>query len=225
MKVKTEADRDAKVLADFVANLPRFAYEPRNHACYAHMGATICDSILQAGLNYRTVVAPRVRAVLRRWPSANTTTSFWRMLRRFDIRSVIDWRNAEKPRRILELTEFCLERGLETETCLQSWLLDDANADSLRTVRGVGPKTVDYLKMLVGLPAVAVDRHLRTFVSWAGLSLSDYDAISAVVSQAADLLGVHRGSLDHAIWSYVSSSRTGSGCGNLSSRHHLRKAA
>ena len=92
-------------------------------------------------------------------------------------------------------------------------------------VRGVGPKTVDYLKTLVGLPAIAVDRHLRTFVSWAGLDLSDYDEISAVLSRAADLLEVHRGSLDHAIWSYVSNSTTRKGYEHFGSRCHLRKAA
>ncbi len=204
----TQAEENARILAGFVTNLGGFAYERRNHACYAHMGATICDAILQAGLNYRTVVAPRVRAILRRWPSASTTSSFLRLLRRYEIGRVIDWRDPEKPKRIVELTEFCFGQALETETCLQAWLVDDENCRSLLSVRGVGPKTVDYLKTLAGLPAVAVDRHVRTFVSWAGLDLSDYKEISTVVGLTADLLGVHRGSLDHAIWSYVSNSRT-----------------
>lgn len=170
------------------------------------MGATICDSILQAGLNYRTVVAPRIRRLLGRWPSAQTTSAFRRMTNRFDLCEAISWQHPEKPRRILELADFCVGERLETEECLRCWLEDDRNADVLLGIRGVGPKTVDYIKTLVGLPAVAVDRHLRTFVSWAGLDLTSYDEIQLTVVQAADMLGVHRGSLDHAIWSYVSRS-------------------
>ena len=44
-------------------------------------------------------------------------------------------------------------------------------------------------------------------MSWAGVSLTSYDEIKLTVSHAADLLGVHRGALDHAIWSYVSRSK------------------
>jgi hypothetical protein len=221
----SQAEENARVLARFITKLGGFPYERRNVACYAHMGATICDAILQAGLNYRTVVAPRVRAILRRWPSANTTSSFRRLLQRYEIARVIDWRDVEKPRRIVELTEFCYEQSLETETCLQIWLVDDNNAHSLLNVRGVGPKTVDYLKTLVGLPAVAVDRHLRAFVSWAGLDLGDYEEISTVVGLTADLLGVHRGSLDHAIWSYVSNSRTARRPIRIGCKQPLGKAA
>ena len=218
-----QAQNNARILADFVSSIPGFSYEQRNCACYAHMGATICDSILQAGLNYRTVVAPRIRSLLRRWPSARTTSAFRRMLNRFDLRQVISWQDSEKPRRIVELTDFCVGRGLETEECLRCWLEDDGNAESLLDVKGVGPKTVDYVKTLVGLPAVAVDRHVRTFVSWAGLNLTSYDEIKLTVVQAADLLGVHRGSLDHAIWSYVSRSNANNRgaipeCGDARSR-------
>jgi endonuclease III len=206
--VTLEDKKNARILADFVSGIQGLSFEQRECACYTHMGATICDSVLQAGLNYRTVVAPRIRSLVQRWPSAKTTSAFLRMLNRFDIRQVIAWRDSEKPRRIVELTRFCAGHGLETEDCLRRWLEVDVNAESLLSVRGVGPKTVDYIKTLVGLPAVAVDRHLRTFVSWAGVNLTSYDEIKLAVSHAADLLGVHRGALDHAIWSYVSRSRT-----------------
>jgi hypothetical protein len=66
----------------------------------------------------------------------------------------------------------------------------------------------DFLcdKMLVGIPAVAVDRHIRTFVQRAGFRSNNYTAIREVVEEAADRLQVHRTSLDYAIWVHVSQS-------------------
>jgi endonuclease III len=168
------------------------------------MGAIICDTILQAGLNYRTVVAPRVNELIRRWPSAWRTSTFAAMTTRFGISKVLNWRDPEKPRRIIELTNLLSANHVDSESQLREWLSDSANTEPLRRVRGVGPKTADYIKALVGVEAVAVDRHVRTFVAWAGLSLARYDEVQQVVCDAADMLGHDRGALDHAIWTYVS---------------------
>lgn len=196
--------RDAARLCQFIRALSSFDVRPRDGACYAHMGATICDTILQAGLNYRTVVAPRVQRMLDRWPAAVTTSRFIAMVERHGLNDVLLWRNAEKPTRIGQLADFLKLRGIETEADASNWLASDENAATLRTVRGVGPKTVDYFKSLVGLPAVAVDRHVRTFVGWAGIRATSYVDVRELVSTAADTLAVERHALDHAIWSYVS---------------------
>ena len=122
---------------------------------------------------------------------------------RYGLHDVLSWSHPEKPTRIGQLTEFLAERNIETEHDLSEWLIVEANSESLRGLRGVGPKTVDYLKSLVGIPAVAVDRHVRTFVGWAGIQMSDYNEIRQLVADAADILMVERHTLDHAIWSYV----------------------
>jgi hypothetical protein len=202
--------RDAVRLCQFIRALPCFEVQPRNGACYAHMGATICDTILQAGLNYRTVVAPRVRRVLCRWPAAVTTSRFIAMVSRHGLNDVLMWQNAEKPTRVGQFAEFLQDRGIEMEGDASNWLASDENCATLQTVRGVGPKTVDYFKSLVGLPAVAVDRHVRTFVAWAGIRATSYADIRELVSAAADAMQIERHDLDHAIWSYVSvSTRVG----------------
>lgn len=190
-------------LTSFALGLNGFVIRQRKGPCYAHMGATLCDAILQAGLNYRTVVAPRVERVMQRWPSAIVTTRFLAMISRYGLNDVLIWKHVEKPTRIGQLAEFLAARDIETECELSEWLIVEANSESLLKVRGVGPKTVDYLKSLVGLPAVAVDRHIRTFVGWAGVGASNYNEIRQLVSDAADVLEVERNALDHAIWSYV----------------------
>jgi endonuclease III len=110
----------------------------------------------------------------------------------------------EKPRRILELTEFLLGERVETEEGFAEWLTYDQNIALLRQVRGVGPKTADYIKSIVGIPTVAVDRHVRAFVRLAGLEIRDYDQIRETVCAAADILGYDHSALDHAIWVYSS---------------------
>jgi endonuclease III len=75
----------------------------------------------------------------------------------------------------------------------------------LHSLNGIGPKTVDYIKMLVGIPSVAIDRHVRVFVQAAGLPQTRYAEVQQVVQLAADTLEMNRSSFDWAIWSYVSS--------------------
>lgn len=197
----------ARRLADYIAGLDGFVVHPRTGANYDHMGAIICDSILQAGLNYATVVAPRVQRLLVRWPKARRTSVFVSMTKRLGLADVLNWRDPEKPRRIVELTGFFAGERIETERELHNWLSIAGHAETLLTVRGVGPKTIDYIKSLVGVQTVAVDRHLRTFVARAGLQLRAYDDVRTVTCAAADILGHEYCALDHAIWSYVSQNR------------------
>jgi endonuclease III len=169
------------------------------------MGATITDTVLQAGLNYKTVVQPRVNRLLQEYPEAQTTSGFRNLIGFYGLKSLITWSHHEKPRRILEMTWFFSNEGIETELALQEWLLRPGNANLLYSLRGIGAKTLDYLKMLVGIPTVPIDRHVRSFVRAAGLVYTQYADVQQVVQLAADNLGINRTSFDWAIWSYVSS--------------------
>jgi hypothetical protein len=168
------------------------------------MGATIVDAGLQAGLNYRTVVEPRVRRLMHEHPEAATTTGFRELVAFHGLRDLIGWSHPEKPRRIAEITWVFANDGVETEDMLRVWLGKPGNASVLLQLRGVGPKTVDYLRILVGMPALAVDRHVRSLVGAAGLTYSHYDEIRHVAEMAADHLGVSRDGFDRAIWFYLS---------------------
>lgn len=202
---KSSADRSVLKLAKFVKSLSGFQSLVRDRSAYNHMGATICDTILQAGLNYRTVVAPRVNQVIQRWPTAKTSSAFLFNIRRYDLLSVISWSDEEKPRRIISLTEFLVDEDLETEREVANWLTDTENVESLRKLRGFGPKTTDYFKMLVGISTVPVDRHVRSFLSKAGVVAKGYEATQAVFEETAELLNINKSSLDYAVWLHESS--------------------
>jgi endonuclease III len=74
----------------------------------------------------------------------------------------------------------------------------------IRQVRGVGPKTVDYMACLVGVDCIAVDRHIRGFAELAGLEDDSYDYLREVFGFAADLLSISRREFDASIWRYQS---------------------
>jgi hypothetical protein len=174
---------------------------------YRHMGATISDAALQAGLNYRTVVAPRVTNVLRHWPRATTTSAFSRKVRLYDLGRLLEWRDPVKLTRAVALADFFLDAGIETEDELSTFLMDEFRAESLLAINGIGRKTVDYLKILAGLPAFAIDRHVKAVIAEAGISCGSYEEARGLMLAAAEYLAVDAAALDSRIWTAMSRRR------------------
>jgi len=191
-------------LVEYLNALEGFAIVDCTDLKYSHMGAVITDAILQAGINYDAVVHPRVRRILETYREAVTTSAFKRLIDEQGLKTILRWSDDEKPRRILALTQFFLDQGIETERDLAAWLADDANRPKLLHVRGVGPKTVDYLKILVGLQTAAPDRYVFRVLEEAGVDVADYDEAREVINLAADAMGVERAYFDYSIWCYMS---------------------
>lgn len=176
---------------------------------WQHMGAVITDASLQASMKYKTTVLPRVRALLAEWPDATTTSAFVERLGRDDVAAVLRWpRDSKKMRMLDALAKFLADEQVETTSDLRTALEDSAFRARLRTVKGVGPKTVDYLAILVGSTEdVAVDSQLRAFARDAGITVTGYDDLRAVVTAAAATRGCAPGALDAAIWAHQSGAR------------------
>jgi thermostable 8-oxoguanine DNA glycosylase len=69
----------------------------------------------------------------------------------------------------------------------------------------MGPKTVDYFKILCGeQDTAAIDMHLTRFLERSGVRVSSYGQARNVIAAAAALLGVSAAGLDHSIWTYMS---------------------
>ncbi len=193
----------AQTIANFLASVvpTQTALERKG---YSHMGATLTDTVLQAGLNYRSVVLPRVQHVLSVYPQAHTTSSFSQVLRDVGPGIVLRWSHPEKIQRLSRLVDLFLTKKLETELDVACWLSSAPAAIELLSIKGIGPKTLDYLKILVGIPSVAVDRHIRTLFRIVGLEYKDYDDFKSVIYQAAEILNIQPQILDGIIWQYVS---------------------
>lgn len=169
-----------------------------------HIGALFTDAVLQAGVNYRSVVRPRVESVLIRFPEADTVTAFSNVLERYGIGNVLNWNNAAKIRRMQDLVSFCMCHSIDTASELTQFLNDKTGEDLLKEINGIGDKTCDYMKRLLGFDTVAVDRHIRDFLEDADILYDDYYDIKEVVEFAADFMDITRRELDYSIWSYMS---------------------
>lgn len=104
----------------------------------------------------------------------------------------------------MQVVNLFASEDIETEENLKNWLIDDKNLTKLRSIKGIGPKTVDYFKLLVGLKTSAIERHLLAFIKSAGLHPSSYYEAQAIIDATADILSVNRAYFDHSIWQFMS---------------------
>ncbi|AKD04365.1 hypothetical protein POKO110462_16475 [Pontibacter korlensis] len=202
--------KEARKLANFIIGLeePFFTHYVPDRICYNHIGALYTDVILQAGLNYKSVVKPRVQRVLTHYPEANTVESFSIVLQEEGFEKVIKWKHPIKQERMLRLLEFSDIKGINTSEDLKGFLQNTYCRQSLLELNGFGPKSLDYLLKLLNFDSVAVDRHIYSFVELAEISATDYHATKKVVEFAADLLEVSRSSIDYSIWKFMSNKQS-----------------
>ncbi|HMJ70360.1 MAG TPA: hypothetical protein VK508_15755 [Cyclobacteriaceae bacterium] len=196
---------EANFLANYIKsiNLPLNRHE--GFQPYRHIGALFTNVILQAGLNYRTVVQPRVAKLMTEYPTADTLTGFESAIFNDGIETVIQWKHQDKIDRMTQLISFCKSKSVNTCIDLTLFLQEHSNRDELLEIKGIGPKTLDYLLKLLNFDTVAVDRHIYAFVQQSGLQVAGYQPTKKVVEFAADLLSVSRMSIDYSIWLYMSS--------------------
>lgn len=192
-------------LKEYISQIDDFKFiEPEYCPYINHVGALFTDTILQAGVNYRSVVWPRVAHVLDTFPYATTVSIFAEILENYGTANVLHWSNAEKIQRMNELIWFCLDHQIETSRQLKEFLRYEKNVSMLKDIHGIGNKTCDYLKRLLGFDIVAVDRHIRSFMESADIFCDDYFDIKEIVEYTADFMDKTRRELDYSIWSYMS---------------------
>lgn len=172
-----------------------------------HIGAVIVDATLQRQRKYSTVVLPRVKNLKDEWPDASTTSGMRQRIETGRLGETINWSPGPRLVQISELTSLFEALGIETVDDLRARLTDPtarpALRAKLRAVKYVGPKTVDYLDILVGLPSgVAIDSRIRAVMSAAGISDGTYSHLAALIREVADARGWRAGDLDAAIWAY-----------------------
>lgn len=165
-----------------------------------HLGAVLADSVLQAGLNYATVVRPRVLAILRAYPKLDTVSALLGLIQERRTSEFLNWRHHEKVTRFETLLTFLKEWGIEDVQDLRTNLAAEQFCDAIQTINGVGPKTVDYMACLVGIDSIAVDRHVRSFAKKAGVENDDYLFLRKSFCCAADLLTLPRREFDAWLW-------------------------
>jgi len=196
--------RMARRVADHAQTIGLPDPAPISPAIPDHLGAVLADCILQAGLNYRSVVKVRVERIVISFPQTSRLEGLAEVIRCGAVSEFLQWKHEEKIARFVGVVGLLEKHGVSDTVTLCSWLQNDTYRNHLLALRGVGPKTVDYLCCLLGMDCVAVDRHLKVFVRGAGVELKEYEELKLVISYAADLLDLSRRQFDTWIWSLAS---------------------
>lgn len=190
----------ARKLADFAtADGIGIGWNAARCSCN-HLGAVLADSILQAGLNYRAVVRPRVARILVEFSQADSIDVLLEIIDSGETSSFLNWEHPTKISRFERLVFSVHESGIKDARDLRCRLGDETFCEALQLLDGVGPKTVDYMACLVGIESIAVDRHIRSYAKRAGVETTDYHHLKRVFCFAADLLTVSRRAFDAWIW-------------------------
>jgi hypothetical protein len=198
----------SRQIADYAHSLGVSKLQRNNRVSCEHMGAVLADAILQAGLSYNSVVRTRVERILFEFPDASTLPGVLAAVKEHGIAHFLAWNHHEKLARFASLIEFFEDRNVLSTIDMRKWLNGRGSREHLLQLHGVGPKTFDYLCCLVGIDCIAIDRHVRSFANEAGVGVSEYERLKAIVSNAADLLGISRRDFDSWIWHTVSSRTT-----------------
>ncbi len=201
---RSDALQAARRVADYAVSSGVLKFRVSCRPVCCHMGAVLADSVLQAGVSYATIVRPRLQSILKVYPHASTTSLLKHVIVRDGSSAFLQWTHHEKVSRFEDLVVFMAEAQIENTFELSVALRSKAFRSALRKLRGIGPKTVDYMACLVGVDCVAIDRHIRSFAESAGLVDDDYDYLRDVFSFAADLLSISRRDFDARIWRHQS---------------------
>jgi endonuclease III-like uncharacterized protein len=129
---------------------------------------------------------------------------FSSVIQLYGIEKILNWKDGVKLKRMNNLLFFCQMNNINRSYEVREFLSITKNRDSFLKINGVGYKTLDYLLKLLSSETIAVDRHIFSFVSQAGIESNDYYFVKAVVEYAADFMNVSRRTIDHSIWIYMS---------------------
>ena len=200
-----EVIKFAQQVAYYAASLGVMDVSWPNRPCYKHIGALIADSVLQAGLNYNTVVYPRVKRILTEFPETRTLDRVYEVIAEDELSDFLMWTHPTKLDRFRKLSQYLIQNQIVTTESLRERLLEVDFQIGLLNIHGIGPKTVDYISCLCGIETIAVDRHVLTFAQEAKIDIHDYESVREIFSYAADLLDISRRNFDSWIWKTVSS--------------------
>jgi len=207
-----EIMKQAEKLAQFVRSLPDFKIYDDIDGNYNHIGATVADAVLQANMKYESHVRPRINRIRERYPDARTTSSVLHILQSIRATEFLSWRGVDRAERFCQILNLIHAEGIETEADLKEWLSNQSSLDKLDRINGVGPKTIHYLKILVGFPESAIDRRLNKFLDWGDVPPRSYDDAHDIINKTADILGVDRARFDHSIWRFMGKRGNGKEC-------------
>jgi len=192
-------------LIQFIENKQDFNFVRSNSCFYNnHLGAVLTDIVLQAGLNYKTVVLPRVLRVYKSFHDAYNLENLINIIDDIGLENFLNWKNEVKLKRFQSIIEYLVNNSIHTTNELLVHLDKEINLKNFLSIQGVGNKTIDYFFKLMHIETIAVDRHIINFLNQADVNYNNYHNAKRIVEFTADILNVSRRDIDYSIWYYMS---------------------
>lgn len=217
-------DHEAQALAEYVSMLVRHGrfvvQKDLQHICEDHIGIDLADAVLQRQLHWNAKVRPRLDRIRSTYTRARTISGLNAILRQVPAATFLGWPASQPNRRwcrvkvFLSLVNLFNGEGVDTETDLKVWLSNGDNVAKLRAVDQIGDKTIDYLKLRVGIETVAIDVHLTRFLREAEIDAGHmkYADQRAIMLSAANLLGLAPSYFDYSVWRHMTLKREHTQC-------------
>lgn len=201
MNLNTEINK----LVCYIENHSEFNLVKCNNCFYNnHLGAILADIILQSGLNYKSVVLPRVLNIFINYKQANNLNGINAVIQEIGIEKFLNWKNEIKLNRYKAILCYLEEYDIHTSYQFVEHLNEYKNTEKVLSIHGVGNKTIDYFRKLMHIETIAVDRHIVGFLNKADVNYKNYQGAKRIVEHTADILNVSRRDIDYSIWHYMS---------------------
>jgi hypothetical protein len=201
---RSELERVTELL-EFL--IPSFAPQiaEKGTPAYGHVGALLADVSLQAGLNYERVVMPRIQDILTNYPDFKRTSDISKLFSVVSAEDLLRWKGAEKADRFRTLVSTLLDAGVETVAELKEWTSSEHACQRLFAIRGIGNKSLDYLRLLCGHSTFPIDRHLYRFLAIAGVDRREcrYERAQELFIGACTQLCVEPVFVEKGLWNLM----------------------
>jgi len=204
---------DVKQVTERCRSVPR----TQNRYVATDYVSALLETVLDFRIHTTTVVRAMEHYNAYRWQELRTIEDLKACLARFPADQDGDtalalhlWGNRHWTRAhmLRGLTAFFDAQRIWSIETLREWAVgSDFKRDFAGRVKGLGPTVYRWLVMRLGVETVKPDTHLHCFVEHAlGRTVSDDDVV-AVVSAAANRLGMRAYELDSSIWEYQTARR------------------
>lgn len=162
------------------------------HKPIEHLGALLAATILQGSSSFERVVKKRIARIEEKYPSCLTVSQIRReIIEQKKTHEFLELRHGVKTYRFERFVELIAQHGIESRADLKEALKKEEFCKELLRLDGIGNKSIDFLKINIGLFSIAVDKSLKQFALSAGVNKRNYNFLRDAYLEATRILGMN----------------------------------
>lgn len=193
----------AQTIVQYIQSVRRFDLASSPALGSEHIGALITEAVMQPGESYKIAICPLIERLIRDYPEGKTSSHFMRLLEEISPKYFLNWKENDKPRRVLAVAKCLHELSIETVNELRFIIEDPDFIKSMKDIRGIGNRHIDYLKLMLEIPCEAAQEYLNVFLMKSGVENIPKVEIPAIWEETARLLHKKNSDLLLCVWRYL----------------------